>query len=571
MNTKVAFLASIGAMALFAAPEATVHTPAAARGGDVAGRHRHSQVEDEHAKADGQDHEHGESGDAEDDRGEHDGHAAQSHREPKPHEGHGDHAEEWVVRLTEKERVEFGLALVSASVGTIENKIRLPGEVVLNGDLVAHVVPRAPGIVREVLKTVGDTVQAEEIMAWLESAELGEAKVDYLAKWAELGCCTMDLTRAQEVHDNTLGLLQVLESSPSLEALRETNGVAMGDNRSTLVSAYAEVVFAKAAYERQKPLFDKKVVSEREFQATEAAYKKAEALYVATRDSVQFKVRRDLLEAQQTQQVRGIELKGAERCLYVLGLTADDIKALELLVQRETATGQRNTACKDPNCKDCAGLQPGQGHKILDDDRHRIEERLAWYPLRAPFDGLVIEKHLTLGERHGDDSNAFTIADLSSVWVDINVFQKDLPQVRKGQRVWVSTVGGTSAQGTVSFVAPIVDHKTRTALARVVLPNPDRQWRPGLFVNAELAVGGDGASIVVPKGAEQRMDGRAIVFVDEGHEFRAAAVSLGRRDASRVEVLSGLSPGERVVVEGAFELKAKIITSGLGAHAGHGH
>jgi cobalt-zinc-cadmium efflux system membrane fusion protein len=196
---------------------------------------------------------------------------------------------------------------------------------------------------------------------------------------------------------------------------------------------------------------------------------------------------------------------------------------------------------------------------------------LAWYPLRAPFDGLVIEKHLTLGEKHGDDSNAFTVADLSSVWVDINVFQKDLPHVSKGQTVWVSTVGGTNAQGAVAFVAPIVDHKTRTALARMVLPNPDRQWRPGLFVNAELAVGGDGASVVIPADAVQRMGGQAVVFVDEGDEFRAAAVSLGRRDATRVEILSGLSPGERVVVEGAFELKAKIVTSGLGAHAGHGH
>lgn len=67
------------------------------------------------------------------------------------------------------------------------------------------------------------------------------------------------------------------------------------------------------------------------------------------------------------------------------------------------------------------------------------------------------------------------------------------------------------------------------------------------------------------------MGGQAVVFVDEGDELRAAAVSLGRRDATRVEILSGLSPGQRVVVEGAFELKAKIVTSGLGAHAGHGH
>lgn len=574
MNNRLVLLILIGAIAVLGGVVSIIRSAAATRGADDVELQRQDPGEDEHSHADSSGHDQGQHGDAEDDHGKQDAHAGHQHAEQGlevEHGDHADHGEEWIVDLTEKERAQFGIGLATASPGTIANRIRLPGEVVLNGDLVAHVVPRAPGIVREVLKTVGDTVRAGEVMAWLESAELSEAKVDYLARWAELGCCTIDLTRAKEVHDNTLRLLEVLESAPSLEALRETNGVAMGDNRSALVSAYAEVVFARAAYERQRPLFDKKVVSEREFQATETAYKKAEALYAATQDSVQFKVRRDLLEAQRTQQVRGMELKGAERRLYVLGLTADDIKALELLIQRETGTGPKPAACKDPNCKDCAGHQPGQGHKTVDGHRHRIEERLAWYPLRAPFDGLVIEKHLTLGEKHGDDSNAFTIADLSSVWVDINVFQKDLPHVRKGQTVWLSTVSGTNAQGAVAFVAPIVDHKTRTALARMVLPNPDRQWRPGLFVNAELAVGGDGASVVVPKDAVQRMGGQPVVFVDEGDELRAAVVSVGRRDTTRVEILSGLSPGECVVVEGAFELKAKIVTRGLGAHAGHGH
>jgi cobalt-zinc-cadmium efflux system membrane fusion protein len=458
-----------------------------------------------------------------------------------------------------------------AGSGSLAIQISLPGEIVLNADRVAHVVPRAPGIVREVLNSVGDAVQAGEVLAWLESAELGEAKVDYLAKWAEVSCCKIDLTRAQEVHDNTLRLLQVLESAPSLKALRDMDGIAMGENRSILVSAYAEFVYSEAAYQREKPLFEKKVASERDFQASEAEYKKADALYAATRDSVEFKIRRDLLEAKRAQQVRAMELKGAERHLYVLGLKAEDVKTLELLARGPIGQGHKTAECNDPNCKDCARPQTGREGQTGESDRHRIEERLAWYPLRAPFDGLVIEKHLTLGEKHGDDSNAFTVADLSSVWVDINVFQKDLPHVSKGQTVWVSTVGGTNAQGAVAFVAPIVDHKTRTALARMVLPNPDRQWRPGLFVNAELAVGGDGASVVIPADAVQRMGGQAVVFVDEGDEFRAAAVSLGRRDATRVEILSGLSPGERVVVEGAFELKAKIVTSGLGAHAGHGH
>ena len=98
-------------------------------------------------------------------------------------------------------------------------------------------------------------------MAWIESAELGEAKIDYLAQRAELNCCSLAFTRAQEVHDNTLKYLEILEGAPSLEQLRKANHTAMGEYRAVLVSAYAEHVFAKVSYEREKELHEKKIGS----------------------------------------------------------------------------------------------------------------------------------------------------------------------------------------------------------------------------------------------------------------------------------------------------------------------
>jgi len=504
-----------------------------------------------------------------DDQDEHEGHDHEAGDEG--HDGHDDHGDESLVQLTDDERGKFGVEVATAGSGKLTTHIRLPGEIVLNEDRVAHIVPRAPGIVREVLKNVGDTVRAGEVMAWLESAELGEAKVDYLAKWSEVGCCTLDLTRAQEVYDNTLHLLEALDSAPSLETLRKMNGGAMGENRSVLVSAYAEFVLAKAAYSRERPLFEKKIVSERDYQAAEAEYKKADAVYAATRDSVGFKVQKDLLEAKQSRQVSQIELTGAKRRLYVLGLTCEDIDELELLTRFQADPSTQKSACSDPNCKDCKHGGPGAGGLGVT-AAHEFEEKLAWYPLRAPFDGTVIEKHLTLGEKHRDDSGAFTVADLSSVWVDIAVYQKDLPYISKGMNVTVSA--GTDilvSDGTIAYMAPVVDQQTRTALARVVLPNTDGNWRPGLFVNAEVAIGAQNASVVVPKSAIQRMGEGPVVFLDTDDGFKAVPVVLGRSNARRVEVLAGLAPGWRYVVEGAFELKAKIVTSGLGAHAGHGH
>ncbi len=502
---------------------------------------------------------------------------ADSHEEdgdPEPRAGHAsdDHGKtESVIRLSPDERGKYGVRVEAAASGNLATRIRLPGEIVLNADRVAHIVPRATGIVREVLANVGDSVHANDLMAWLESAELGEAKVDYLAKWSELGCRTVDIARAQAVRDNTLELLELLNTSPSLETLRDLNGSEMGENRSTLVSAYAELVYAEAAYRREKPLFEKKVASERDYQAVAAEYKKADALYTATRDSISFKVRRDLLEAKRERNVNEIEITGARSHLFVLGIRPDEIAELESLAQFQTKPPAAPSQCTDPNCKDCKHPAIG-GDRPSSLGQARSEERLAWYPLRAPFDGTVIEKHLTLGEKHSGESGAFTVADLTSVWVNIAVYQKDLPLVREGMSVSVSMgAGEPGAEGIVEYVTPVIDRKTRTALARVVLPNPGGVWRPGLFVNAEITVGREGASVVIPEAAIQRLDEEPVVFVETPEGFTPTPVSLGRSSESRVEILSGLAVGQRYVTQGAFELKAKIVTSGIDAHAGHGH
>ncbi len=531
-----------------------------------------------HAKCAEKDHDHQDAAEDHEDHDEHDEHGDQDehdeHGEQDEHDEHGEHGEqddESVIHLTDRERHELGIEVATAGSGTITTRISLPGETALNADRLAHIVPRAPGIVREVLKSVGDAVAAGEVMAWLESSELGEAKVDYLAKWTELGCCTLDLARARAIHDNTVRLLEILKSSPSRETLQEMNGSEMGENRSVLVSAYAELVYAEAAYLRERPLFEKKVASERDYQAAQAEYQKADAAYAATRDSVAFKIQRDLLEAKRAQRIREIELEGARRHLYVLGLTSEEIAELELLGQPKTNTATETRMCTDPNCKGCA-QDESVGHGAAVAALRETEEKLAWYPLRAPFDGTVIDRHLTLGEKHGDDFNAFTIADLSSVWVDIRVYQGDIALVKKGQRVRISAGAGMAeAHGVISYLAPIVDERTRTALARVVLPNPDGSWRPGLFVTAEVAAGEDNAPVLIPKTAVQRIDEESVVFLDTEDGLRASPVRLGRGHEAHIEVLSGLGAGQRYITQGAFELKAKLVTSNLDPHAGHGH
>jgi cobalt-zinc-cadmium efflux system membrane fusion protein len=209
------------------------------------------------------------------------------------------------------------------------------------------------------------------------------------------------------------------------------------------------------------------------------------------------------------------------------------------------------------------------------------------YTLIAPIDGTIIEKHISIGEVLKDDTQAFVIADLSSIWVNVTVYARDLARVHVGQSVRVRAEGiEQPAAGTIAYVGPVVGEQTRSAVARVVLKDPGKAWRPGLFVTADVAVDQVDAPVVIAYEGVQTVEGKEVVFVEEGDAFKARPIKLGRRGrapaldipaATRatpeaqgielVEVLSGISAGERYVGKNSFILKAELGKS----EAGHEH
>ncbi len=194
-------------------------------------------------------------------------------------------------------------------------------------------------------------------------------------------------------------------------------------------------------------------------------------------------------------------------------------------------------------------------------------ESLVRYELKTLIDGVVIEKHLTRGEAVGPEKQAFVIADLSTVWVDLAVYQKDLSEISVGQAVRIHAVQqGPDAEGTISYVTPVVDQATRTATARVVLPNPERKWLPGMFVTGHT-LDNRGAAVAIPPSALQTLDAQIVVFVETPEGFAPREVTLGRQGNTLVEVLAGLAPGERFVSKNSFLLKAELARG----EAEHGH
>lgn len=370
------------------------------------------------------------------------------HEEGDEDPDHAGHAHEEAIALTDQQIKDIGIKVETAQKGSIETFVNLPGEVDVNSDRKAHIVPRVTGVVLEVKKKLGDPVKAGEVMAVLQSSELADAKGAYLA-------------------------------------------------------AIERLDLAKSIFQREEKLRDKKISSEQEY-----------------------------LDAKKVFAEARIEKRSAEQKLRALGFSEDHLLSL-----------------------------PSESEKLL-----------TRFEITAPFAGTILEKHVTLGEMVNNETVVFIVADLSTVWVDLQVYQKYLMFVRKGQKVLINAGNSIAdAEGTISYVGPFVAAKSRTALARIVMDNKDGRLRPGIFVTAKVATETTAAAVVVAKSAIQTIEAKKCVFIKDADGFETRFVTIGKSDAEKVEIISGLKQGEKYVSKGAFDLKAKIVTSTLGSHAGHGH
>jgi len=340
-----------------------------------------------------------------------------------------------IVRLSPQQVKQFGIETAAAGPGRLQIEITLPGEVALNADRIAHVVPRVPGVVREVRKNLGERVRRGEIMAVLESRELA-------------------------------------------------------DSRAALLAAREHVMLAQSNFDREERLWQKRISPEQD--------------YIQAKNS--------LAEA-------NIVLRTAEQKLRALGFSEEYLSQLS----------------------------------------SRPDKAAILYEMTAPFDATVTEKHISLGEVLREDSTAFVIADLSSVWVNLDVHQKDLPLVRVGQRATISMGSAVpDAAGRVDYLEPIATETNRTIHARVVISNADGRYRPGLFVSGRIAIEDLKIPVLVSNETLLLIDGRTCLFISEDGAFKLQAVTAGRTNGSFTEIVQGLARGQAYVAKGTFTLKSEL-------------
>lgn len=188
--------------------------------------------------------------------------------------------------------------------------------------------------------------------------------------------------------------------------------------------------------------------------------------------------------------------------------------------------------------------------------------------LRSPYSGYVLEKNVLEGQRVMMGDALYRLADLSVVWVEGEVFERDLSAVRLGQQVTVEfeALAGQTMAGPITYIYPTVNPETRTAKVRVALVNPGMRLKPGMYATLRSTGSAAAATIGVPRSAVLQTGERSLVFVKSGNgQLEPREVKVGAASEERIEILSGLSVGDSVVASATFLVDAE---SNLGSLLG---
>lgn len=187
-------------------------------------------------------------------------------------------------------------------------------------------------------------------------------------------------------------------------------------------------------------------------------------------------------------------------------------------------------------------------------------ESLTEYSIKAPMTGRIVARNGMVGAAVNNESVLYTLADLSSVWVDFAIYPQHVGIIREGQPVTImsATRPDLAAEGEVAYVGPLLEQETRVSHGRVVLPNPGGNWQPGLYTTVSAVVDHAEVAVAVPDEAIIRSKFGPAVFLADGSVFELQPVVPGRTDGETTEITNGLDAGALVVVTNAFLLKAEL-------------
>jgi len=206
-----------------------------------------------------------------------------------------------------------------------------------------------------------------------------------------------------------------------------------------------------------------------------------------------------------------------------------------------------------------AGDAVKQGEELLTIESN---ESLQIYPIRSQYTGRLLDRRTNPGDAVDSSAVLMRVADLSTVWVELSVFARDLDHVRPEMTVLIHSADeDANAESWISYVASAGDTDSQSVTARAVIGNKDGHWVVGQFVTGEVIINDAQVPVAVVPDALQELQGKPVVFVVVGERFEPRQVELGRRAREVVEILKGLEAGARYAARNSYLIKADLLKS----------
>lgn len=435
------------------------------------------------------------------------------------------------VQLSEGKRRTAGIRVEPVRRGTLTEVARLTGKLALNEDRITRIHPPIEGRIHEVKVQFGDQVKAGQVLAIVDSQQVGRAKLELFKSIQDVRLAKVNHEWQQTIRENTQALLASLDKGlPITEIEKQFGDRPMGEYRLQLLAAYAELHKARADHSRLTDVSGQGVVPAKQLIAAKATLDAAQATFSAAMEQIRFTAPRNELVAKQDLEKAQTTEAISRELLGILGYHEIKPEDIDPAIQKET---------------------------------------ISHYTVTAPFAGTVISKDVVLLDQVDSTKQMFSIADFATVWVQADAYEKYLPLLQqllnKVVRFRLESYPGRVFEARVFYLGNMVDAKTRTVDMRAIVDNPDRILKPGMFVEVELPAQGVPAVLQVPASAIQTHEKSTFVFVEKGGGlFERRDVRVGRTGTGAVEITTGVKEGEPVVVEGAFALKSEMLSELIG-------
>lgn len=415
--------------------------------------------------------------------------------------------------------------------GTVQRTVQLTGRILLNEDRVAHIFPMVEGAVESVSAHLGQHVKTNDLLAVINSPQVGKAKLELYQARSSREVALLRHARMKEVNENTSVLIKDLRDSVPIEEIdAKFRNMPMGENRQLLLSAYSNYYKSHVDFERLESMGDASAVPAKQFVSAQAARNADRATFQASVEQIVYNLESQMLDSTQNTRESETRVAVAETNLKILGYSQEELSEVNPATQ-------------------------GQA--------------IAHYPIRAPFDGTILSKDISLLEHVRPDMQILRLADLSTVWVSADLYQEHLPLLsrlaNKSITVRNEAWPDRKFEATIFYAGEIMDDSSRTVGLRASADNSQGLLKPGMFVTVELPDDGQAEVLQLPVGAIQEHEGKKFVFIHKGEDrFERRDIEIGVKGDGVVEILKGLELDEQVVTNGGFILKSQMLADLMG-------